>query len=68
MVGLAPRSIQIPMPREGGSITSIQAHVTNTRLRHGRPNKKQKLNDEGLFGGENLPMRSSRPGGMKLVR
>ena len=68
VVGLAPRPIQIPMPQEGGSITPIQAHVTNTRLGHGRPNKKQKLNDEGLFGGENLPMRSLRPGGMKLVR
>ena len=64
---LAPRPIQIPMPREGGSITPIQAHMTNTRLGHGRPNKKRKLNDEGLFGGENLLVRSPRPGGMKLV-
>ena len=40
VVGLAPRPIQIPMPREGGSITPIQSHVTNTRLGHGRPNKK----------------------------
>ena len=40
VVDLAPRPIQIPMPREGGSITPIQAHVTNTRLGHGRPNKK----------------------------
>ena len=42
--------------------------MTNTRLGYGRPNKKRKLNNEGLFGGENLPMRSPRPGGMKLVR
>ena len=39
VVGLAPRPIQIPMPWEGGSITPIQAHVKNTRLGHGRPNK-----------------------------
>ena len=68
MVDLAPRPIQIPMPGEGRSITPIQAHVTNTRLGHGRPNKKQKLNDEDLFGGENLLVRSPRSGGMKLVR
>ena len=61
VMGLAPRLIQIPIPREGGSITPIQAHVTNTRLGHGRPNKKRKLNDEGLFGGKNLLVRSSRP-------
>ena len=68
VVDLAPRPIQIPIPREGGSITPIQAHVTNTRLGHGRPNKKRKLNDEGLFDGENLPVQSPRPGGIKLVR
>ena len=67
VVDLAPRPIQIPMPWEGGSITPIQAHVTNTRLGHGRPNKKRKLNNEGLFGGENLLVRSPRLGGMKLV-
>ena len=68
VVDLAPRPIQIPMPWEGGSITPIQAHVTNTRLGHRRPNKKRKQNDEGLFGGENLLVQSLRPGGMKLVR
>ena len=68
MVDLASRLIQIPMPHEGGSITPIQAHVTNTRLGHGKPNKKRKLNNEGLFGGENLPVQSPRAGGMKLVR
>ena len=64
---LAPRPIQIPMPKEGGSITPIQTHVTNTRLRHGRPNRKSKLNDEGLFSEANLPLQSPQPGGMKLV-
>ena len=33
MVNFAPR-----LPREGGSITPIQAHVTNTKLGHRRPN------------------------------
>ena len=41
VVDLAPRLIQIPMPRGGGSITPIQAHVTNTRFGHGRPNKSE---------------------------
>ena len=67
VVDLAPRPIQIPMPRRGESITPIQAHVTNTRLGHGRPNKMRKLNDEGLFGGENLLVQFPRLGGMKLV-
>jgi hypothetical protein len=36
---LGPRPKQIPMPREGGSITSIQAHVTRIRLGFGTKNK-----------------------------
>ena len=51
---LAQRPIQIPMRREGGSITHIQAYVTNRRLGYGRQNKKQKLYDKALFSGESL--------------
>jgi hypothetical protein len=40
-VGIRPS--QIPMPREGATITLIQIHVTNTRLGHGRPKKKKKI-------------------------
>ena len=65
---LALRPIQIPMSRGGRSTTSIHADVTNIKLGYGRPNKKKKLNDEGLFGGENLPVESSGLGGMKLVQ
>ena len=56
------------MPRQGGSITSIQAHVTNARLGYGKTNKKRKLCDEGLFDRRSLKVQSPRLGGMKLVQ
>jgi hypothetical protein len=44
------RPSKIPMPRAGGNITSIQIHVTNTRLGHGRPKKKRKFSEEEIHG------------------
>jgi hypothetical protein len=44
------RPSQIPMPRAGRSITFIQVHVTNTRLRHGRLMKKKKFCEEEICG------------------
>ena len=54
MVDFAQRSTQIAMLKDDGSITLIQTQITNTRLGHGRPNKKQKLCNEGFSGGESL--------------
>ena len=63
-----PRLIQISMPREGGSITPIQPHVTNTRLEHQRPNKKRKLCDEGSYGEGIFKAQSPRPSGRKPIQ
>ena len=67
VVDFVPRPTQISMPKEGGSITPIQAHMTNTRLGHGRPNKKLKLCDEGSYGKGSFKAQSPRPGGRKPI-
>ena len=67
-VELEPRPSRVPMPREGGSITPIQARVTNTRLGHGSQKKKRKLNEEESGGGEESILQSSRPSGIKVLR
>lgn len=50
-IDLEPRPNRISLPKKGGSITLIQAHVTNTELGHGsHKKKKRKLIFEDLHG------------------
>jgi hypothetical protein len=63
-----PRPRQIPMPREGGSITPIQAHVTRTRLGFGSQKKKRKLNHEEQGVQEEPIVHSPRPSGSKVPK
>jgi hypothetical protein len=62
------RPSQIPMPRAGRSITIIQVHVTNTRLRHGRPMKKRKFCEEEIHVQREVQEQFSRPGGIKVSK
>jgi hypothetical protein len=63
-----PRPRQILMPKEGGSITPIQAHVTRTRLGFGSQKKKRKLNHEEQ-GVEREPIvHSPRSSGSKVPK
>jgi hypothetical protein len=63
-----PRPRQIPMPREGGSITPIQAHVTRTRLSFGSQKKKRKLNHEEQGIQEEPIVHSPGPSGSKVPK
>jgi ribosomal protein S27E len=63
---LGPR--QIPMPREGGSITPIQAHVTKTRLGFGSQRKKRKMNHEEQGVQEEALVHLPRPSGSKVPK
>ena len=65
---LESRPSRISMPRERGSITPIQACVTNTRLGHGSKKKKRKLNDEEPHRHEQPVPESPRPGRMREKR
>jgi hypothetical protein len=41
---------QVSMQRASRNITSVQIHVTNTRLGRGRPKKKRKFSEEVIHG------------------
>jgi hypothetical protein len=67
-ITLGPRPRQIPMPREGRSITSIQAHITRTRLGFGSQRKIRRLNHEEQGVEEEPLMHSPRPSGSKVPK
>ena len=52
---------QVSMQRESRSITSVQIHVTNTKVGHGRPKKKRKFSEEVIHGQREAKEHSPRP-------
>jgi hypothetical protein len=54
------------MPITDGSVTSVQIHVANTRLRDGRP--KKKFSEEEIHGQRKTQEQSLRPSGIKVLK
>jgi hypothetical protein len=57
---------QVSMQRASRNITSVQIHVTNTRLGRGRPKKKRKFSEEVIHGQREAHEHSPRPSNIKV--